>query len=274
MTKIEPPATQSFDAAKAKLRADVAHDEAVDQLYTIANHVDDALAGGAEIGEAAVKFGLKKTVVAAVDDKGNDRSGGKAALPVVPAEVLKLAFATDEGRTSRVTETADGAIFVLRIDKIVPPAVRPLAEVKDKAVAAWQAEQRHDAVAKEAEALAASVKPGMQLSTLAAAKGLKTTTSPPFGRRSAGDESVPPALVAKLFAAKPGAVVTAADAAGSYVAQLKGVQEPQTAAKGATAELTREVGAGVQGDLGDEFSQALRARFPVEIRRDTLDRLF
>jgi peptidyl-prolyl cis-trans isomerase D len=264
----------TFDQAKAKLRADLAHDEAADRLYTIANHVDDALAGGAEIGDAAAKFGLKSIVVAAVDEKGRDPDGKPAALPVSPAEVLKLAFATDGKRTSRVTETSDGAVFVLRIDKIVAPAVRPLAAVKNKAIAAWQTEQRRDRVAKEAEALAAAVKPGTQLAAVAAAKGLKATTSAPLSRQSEGSEAVPSALVAKLFALKPGAVATAADATGSYVAQLKQVQQPRAAAKTATAELSRAIDGGVEADLGDEFSRASRARFPVQIQHETLDRLF
>ncbi len=148
VVKIVPPTTQSFAEVKAKLRADLAHGEAVDRLYTVANHVDDALAGGATLDEAAAKFGLKKTVIASVDDQGVGRDGSKVQLPVLPAEALKLAFATDEDRTSRVTQTSDGAILVLHIDKIVPPSIKPLAEVKDKAVAAWQAEKRKEAVAK------------------------------------------------------------------------------------------------------------------------------
>ena len=274
VVKIEPGKTQTFDEAKAKLQADVAHDQSVDRLYKIANQVDDALAGGADIEAAAVKFGLKKTVVAPVDEHGRDRDGKSVTLPVSPSEVLKLAFATEENRISRVTQTSDGAIFVLNVSKIVPPAVRPLAEVKDKAIAAWQAEKRRDAVAKEAETLAAAAKPGTQLSALASAKGLKVTTSPPLLRRSEGADGVPPALVAKLFAAKPGAVVTAADATGSYVAQLTAAQQPPVTAKTATAELGREVDAALRADLGEEFTQALRADFPVEIRHDTLDHLF
>ena len=274
VVRIVPPTTQSFDEAKAKLQADLAHNEAVDRLYTVANHVDDALAGGATLDEAATKFGLKKSVVASVDEKGLGRDRQKVALPVSPTEVLKLAFATEEGRTSRVTQASDGAIFVLHMDKIVPPTVRPLAEVKDKAVGAWQIEKRKEIVAKEAEALAGEVTPGTQLAAVAAAKGLKAVTSPPFQRQSENATGVPPALVDKLFAAKPGGVVTLSDATGSYVAQLAKVDAPQAAAKGATPELSREVAAGIQADLGEEYTQALRARFPVEIHHDTLDRLF
>ena len=274
VVKIEPPKTQSFDEAKAKLQAEIAHSEAVDQLYTIANHVDDAIAGGADIDAAAAQFGLTKTVVAAADEHGHGRDGKPVALPVSASEVLKLAFATEEDRTSRVTQSSDGAIFVLHMSKIVPPAVRPLAEVKDQAIAGWQAQQRRDLVAKEAEALAAAVEPGTKLSAVAAAKGLKATTSPPLLRRSQGTNGVPPVLVAKLFAVKPGTVVTAADAAGSYVAQLSAVQQPSTAAKTATVVLSHEIDAGMQADLAEEFTRALRAHFPVEIHHETLDRLF
>ncbi len=225
------------------------------------------------LDEAATQFGLKKTVIGSIDDKGLGRDGKKVDLPLSPADLLKLAFATDEGRTSRVTQTNDGAIFVLHVDKIVPPSVRPLAEVKDKAITSWQAEKRQNKVAKEAAALAAEVKPGMQLSTIAAAKGLKTTTSPPFGRQAENTPGVPPALVDKLFAAKPGGVVTISDPTGSYVAQLTKVEEPKPTAKD-TADLSREVTAGIQSDLRDEFAGTLRARFPVAIHSETLDRLF
>jgi peptidyl-prolyl cis-trans isomerase D len=271
VVRIVPPTTQSFDEAKAKLQADLAHNEAVDRLYTVANRVDDALAGGATLDEAAAKFGLKRSVVASVDEKGLGRDSQKVALPVSPTEVLKLAFTTEEGRTSRVTQASDGAIFVLHMDKIVPPTVRPLAEVKDKAVASWQIEKRKEIVAKQAEALAGEVTQGTQLAAVAAAKGLKAVNSPPFQRQSENATGVPPALVDKLFAAKPGGVVTLSDATGSYVAQLAKVEAPQAAA---TPELSREVTAGIQADLGEEYTRALRARFPVEIHRDTLDRLF
>lgn len=273
VAKIVPPTTQSFNEVKAKLQADLAHSEGVDRLYTVANHVDDAIAGGATLDEAATQFGLKKTVVASIDDKGLGRDGKKIELPLSPADVLKLAFSTDEGRTSRVSQTNDGAIFVLHIDKVVPPSVRPLAEVKDKAIAAWQAEKRQDKAAKEAIALAAEVKPGTQLSTIAAAKGLKPTTSPPFGRQAENTPGMPPALVDKLFAAKPGGVVTISDPAGSYVAQVTKVEEPKATAKD-TADLSREVTAGIQEDLRDEFAETLRSHFPVDIHHETLGRLF
>jgi peptidyl-prolyl cis-trans isomerase D len=274
VVKIEPAVTQSFEQAKPKLEAELTHDEAVDRIYKVANRADDALAGGMSLADAATKFELKKTEIAAADVGGHDPEGKPVALPVPANEVLKLAFATDEGQTSRVTESPEGAIFMVQVSKVTPPTIKPLAEVKEQAVAAWQAEKRRESVAKTAEELAAAVKPDARLAAVAAEKGLKVTTSPPFLRQPVRGDTTSPALVAKLFTAKPGEVVTAADADGSYVGQLDEVQAPETPSQGATEEVSRNLNQGMGTDLQAEFTQALRARFPVEIRREAVDRLF
>jgi peptidyl-prolyl cis-trans isomerase D len=276
IARIVPPSTETFAEAKAKLAAKVAHDEAVDRIYKVADQLDDALAGGASLEDAGTKFGLTKTVVAAIDENGHGPDGKEPALPIAPAEAAKLAFATDEGQTSRVTETGDNTLYVLRTDKVIPPAIRPLAAVKSEATAAWQAERRAAAVAKEAAALAQSATPGTKLVTVANAKGLKVVTSPPLLRSGSTEAPVPPALVAKLFAAKPGGVVTATDATGAYVAQLDTIQAPDNrpAAKTAKTELEKELTAEMQFDLGTEFTGGLRQRFPVEIHHKVLDQMF
>jgi peptidyl-prolyl cis-trans isomerase D len=274
VVKVEPPVTQSFEQAKSKLETELAHQEAVDRIYKVANQMDDALAGGATLGDAAAKFGLKTTTVAAVDVSDHDPDDKPVALPVSPDDVLKLVFATNEGQTSRVTETRDSGIFALRTDKVIASRVKPLAEVEAKAIADWQADKRREVVAKQAEELAAAVKPEMRLATVAAEQGLKATTSPPFSRQPGSDNAVPPPLLAKLFTAKPGDTVTASDANGAYVAQLSEVQRPEDVTSGATADLAHQLDAAQQVDLAEEFTQALRARFPVEIHREVLDRLF
>src|SRR6516165_8148970 len=274
VVKIEPAETQTFEQVKPKLEAQLSHDEAVDRIYKVANRVDDALAGGTTIEDAAAKFELKKTEVAAADVGGHDAEGKPVALPIPAGEVLKLVFATDEGQTSRVAESPDGGIFMVQVSKVTPPTIKPLGEVKDQAIAAWQGNQRREKVAKTAEELASAVKPGARLAAVAAEKGLKVRTSSPLSRQPGRDDATSPALAAKLFAAKPGEVVTAGDAAGSYVAQLDEVQPPETPSQNATAEASRNLNQGMRTDLSVEFTQALRARFPVEIRREAVDRLF
>jgi hypothetical protein len=50
--------------------------------------------------------------------------------------MLKTAFSTEQGDNQPRRADAGRAIFALHVDKVTPPQVRPLAEVRDKAVAA------------------------------------------------------------------------------------------------------------------------------------------
>ncbi|HWZ69257.1 MAG TPA: peptidyl-prolyl cis-trans isomerase [Stellaceae bacterium] len=274
VVKIEAPVTQTYEQVRPKLEAELSREEAEDRIYKIANRVDDALASGASLTDVAVKFGLKTNLVAAADLSGTDPDRKPVALPLPRDAVLKLVFAMDEGRTSRVTESPDGGIFAVQVSKITPPAVKPFAEVKDQAIEAWQADKRREKVAKMAEELAAAVKPDTGLAAVAAERGLKAATSPLLPRKPSRDDTTPPALLAKLFAAKPGEVVTVADASGSYVAQLTKVEIPEAPPPNVDTDLGRELTAAMAGDLSAEYTQALRRRYPVEIRREAVDRLF
>ncbi len=151
VTKIEPAATLSFEQARPKIEAALKLQDATDRLDKSGNKADDALAGGTPLAEVAAKFGLKTTTIAASDESGHDPDGKAVELPVAPDQILKTVFATNPGDTSRIIDTDDGSIFAIHLDKVTAPQVRPLAEVKDKAVAAWQAEQKRETASKKAE---------------------------------------------------------------------------------------------------------------------------
>ncbi|HLY45493.1 MAG TPA: peptidyl-prolyl cis-trans isomerase [Stellaceae bacterium] len=274
VVKIVPGATQSFEEAKPKIAAELKLQDAVDRLDKIGNAADDALAGGAKLADVAQKYGLKLAAVAAIDDAGHGPDGKPVKLPVAAGEVLKSAFATNQGETSRVTDTRDGAIFAVRIDKITPSQTRPLAEVKDQAVAAWQAGQKLQAAQQQAEALAASVKGDLPLAKAAAAKSLTLMPAVSLSRTPQPRQSVAPALVAKLFAAKPGDVVTASDATGAYAAQLTKIEVPESVPAAAAQGMSDKLANEEKLDLAGEFTAALRRSFPVELKRDALDKMF
>jgi peptidyl-prolyl cis-trans isomerase D len=274
VVKIEPGKTQTFEEAKPTLAAELQAREAADRIADIANQADDALAGGAKLADLQAKFGFRLTPVAAIDQGGLDPSGNRILLPVPGEEVLKTVFATAEGETTRVTDMQDGAIFVVHIDKVTPPTVRPLAEVKDKAIAAWQVEQKQQQAAKQAETVAAAVTQGEPLAKLAAEKGLTLLPATALPRTPQPGQPVPAALVEKLFAAKPGEVVHVADDAGGYAAQLKEIRVPETVPEGEAARLQQRLAGEMRVDIAGEFTQGLRRRYPVEIKRQEVDKMF
>ena len=67
--------------------------------------------------------------------------------------------------------------------------------------------------------------------------------------------------------------MTAFDQRGAYVGEVETIVRPKADAKAAAA-LAPVIEQGIKDDLSAEFSQALRARFPVEIRHRVIDKLF
>lgn len=274
VVKIEQPQTQTFDQAKDQLSKQLVADEAADRLDKIGNEADDALAGGTSLDDVAKKYGLKLTTIDTTDLSGRDLDGKPIVLPVDSKEVLKTVFDANANETSRMSAIGDSAIFAVRVDKVVEPKLKPLGEVKDHVVAGWQAEQKKDAVKKIADDLVAAVAAGTPLAQAASAKGLTVTTSPPLPRRPEGASAVPAAVIVKLFAAKTGDTVTAEDAGGAYVAQLKEIKIPDAPAEAEAKALTAQLGTSVRYDLVSQLTEALKKRYPVTIHRDVIDRMF
>ena len=116
----------------------------------MANQLDDALAGGASLEEAAKKLGLAVQTVPAVTRDGLDAAGKPLADLTSAPQLLPTAFGTDAGQTSPQIEDGAGGYFVLRVDQITPPALRPFDQVKDKVLADWTADAQSKAAADEA----------------------------------------------------------------------------------------------------------------------------
>jgi peptidyl-prolyl cis-trans isomerase D len=274
VTKIVPASTQTFEQAKPALTTALAKEEALDQLDKLGNKADDAIAGGATLAEAASKFGFTVTKIDATDISGRDPGGKPITLPIGTSDVVKTVFQTEQGDASRVIDSEDGTLYAVRDDKITAPRVKPLAEVKDQAVSAWEADQKRETIAKEAKDLAAAVTPDKNLKAVAADRKLTVTTSPPLTRRPQPNGPVPPALAGKLFAAKQGATVSLDDESGSYVAQLSEIKDPGAPDDTQAAPVLTQLAQAMRLDLADEFTNALKQRYTVKIDHEALDKAF
>jgi peptidyl-prolyl cis-trans isomerase D len=274
LVSIAPEATQPFDQVKGKLETELARDQAADQVAKTANAIDDALAGGASFKDVAAKYGLKTVTADSVDAEGHDAAGKEVTLPQPAADILKTAFATAPGQPSDLKELADQGYYMVSVDKVLPAAPQPLAQIKDKVAAAWQLSERAARLVKLGEDIAAAVNQGQKLDDVAALHGFKTFTTKPLSRYS-GDTGLPPAITAKLFAAKKGQAVSApAGDKGDMVAMATDVlaPDPKDAAT-QKAQIAREIEQSTKGDLLTEYEQALRQRYPVTVNRDALDHL-
>lgn len=275
VVKVIPGRTESFDEVKAKLEKDVALREAGDAVFDLGNKLQDALGGGATLEESAKKLNLKVIKPAPFDNQGMGEDGKPAADLPKNAKFVSTAFSSEVGRESDLIDDGQNGYYMVRVDKITPSHVRPVAEVRDKIVAAWQEDARRKEAQKFAAQLLEKARAGGDLKRLAAENGYAYAEAKPFGRTGAGASTpLPPELVAALFSAKPGEVVMANAPQGAIVAKLEAVKPvDEKADEAAVSRLRDQLRGAMDSDLLSAFAEALRAEYGVEINESVLNNL-
>ena len=271
--KIEAGRTPTLDQVRSEITREVARDEAVNQLVKTANKLEDELAGGASLESAADKLGLKATTVGPIDSRGRLRSGVPAVnLPQHP-KVLEFAFRTPQGQATQLQEVRGGGYFILRVDSIAAPALRPLDEVRAQAVQAWKDKQRDELARARAEKLLERAKGGETLAKIAGELGLQARTSDPVTRFAIDPNSpMPPAVTTAMFKSREGETVMAPYEGGYAIAKVTEVRPVAQADPSAeAAQLERELTNGVANDLITQYTRALRQSYPVTVNRASVD---
>jgi peptidyl-prolyl cis-trans isomerase D len=272
--KVEPGRVVSFADVKEELRREMALNQAADRIADLANQFEDALAGGATIEEAAQQTGFEARKIAAVDASGKDPNG--AAVEGLAPQTVAAAFEAEAGAESPLGELENGGYFMVRVDGITPAQPRPLEQVREQVLSAWQEEERRRRAEEAASALAEKLKGGADFATAATEAGSTVQTTAALKRTEAAQAvGLPPQATARLFELKPGEAAVVPTDKGFAVLRLKEVVPAVPAAdaegmKSLEAELSRTL----SNDVAFAYQNALRQRYPVEIDQDALQNLF
>ena len=262
---------------RAEIEREIALRGATDALYRLTTTLDDVLAAGATLEGAAGQLKLRLTRVAATDSGGTTPENARADLPG-GAEFLTAAFATPAGVTSLLNESDDGSYFIVRVDRVTPPALKPLDRIRDEVEAAWRETELDKAAAARAAAAAERINDGEDFAKVAADLGHTALASAPVRRdRDGAEGSFSPRLVAALFALEVGKAhaAPAGDGTGHVVARLADIVEadPNADEAGLTA-LRDELRVGIASDFTAQYRVTLQKRYPVDVNRRAIDALF
>jgi len=265
----------TLEEVREKIEAEVAQRLAANAAYDASVTVEEALAAGETVEEAAGKVGVEILRIAAVDARGLDPDGKPVTTLIGAPEVLQAAFQTEPTQTSQLIETRNGAYFIVRVDEVTASRVKPFEEVHAELIELWKQERRNEAARKRAEEIAARVNQGETLEAAAAAFKLKPQTTAPVRRDGRADQgNVPSEVTAQLFVLKAGEAGVAPAADGFHVVRLANIKPADPAADAdGVARLKAQLGAQIGNDLVQELGAALRARYGVTIHRDVIDRL-
>jgi peptidyl-prolyl cis-trans isomerase D len=266
---ITPGVVKTFDEVKDQLRQELALAQAGDAMVSVVNQLDDSLAGGARVEEAAQQLQLAAQTYEGVDAQGKDRAGKDAN--VVP-EILQLAQSTEDGESSLVTTLSDGSYAVVQVTGVTPAEAKPLTEVAEQAKQDWLTQARRDAADAKAKEIAGKARSG-DLAALGKELGLELKASQPF-TQAGGDAAIDPSLAQSLFALKLGEAATGRTADGAIAARVSAIipAKPEEN-KDQVAELSEQLGEAMRRDIYAEFLVALGQDVKVVRNNDVIEKM-
>jgi peptidyl-prolyl cis-trans isomerase D len=275
VTKVTPGESRTLDQVKDEVQQKVAQDRAVDQVYSRANKLDDALSAGTGLDDLPGDLGLA-AVAGTLDAQGNTPAGEPAPIPGPPElrdAIIKAAFATAKGEPPRMVEAPGQSYYALQVEDIIEPKVKPLSEVETQVQDDWiEAQRRHEQEAAAAKLMAAA-QAGGSLDDAATVAGLRMEKTPPV-MRNGTVEHVPPQLQAALFQLKKGETTMVETPDGFLVVRLTDITEPDPASDPAGAATMREaLTRALDQDVQVVFATALRDRARPRVNRTLLDNL-
>jgi peptidyl-prolyl cis-trans isomerase D len=237
-----------FEEVREALTDELALDRARREIADLREGIDDLLAGGATLEEVDAETPMELGTI----ELGPDTADGIAAY----AGFRDAAAAITADDFAELHELEDGGLVAMRLDALLPPALLPIEDVRDRVVADWRGTETLRRLTARAEEIRAAVTAGASL----LAQGLAPETETGLARDSFLD-GAPEGLVGAVFdLAEPGETVALAEGDTVHIAHLTAIV-PEDPATGDSAPLREGLSAtllrGLQDDISTLFMQAL-----------------
>jgi len=273
--EIEPAEVQPFEAVRDEIRRDLALERAIDQLPELAAALDDEIAAGGSLEDAAATVGLEPTRLEAVDAEGRGPDG-QLLREAPSSDILADIFAAPVGQTSLLEETPAGTFYMFRVDAVQEPQRRPLADVRDEVAELWRMREQDRAAAERAEAIMADARAGRTLEAIAAELGgeVELRSTEPVTRSASGAEvGLSPEAVTAMFRTRAGELAREPVPVEEGQAILR-TEQIESPAADEVAAIAEQLQVALRDDLLVQYESTLRARYPVQVNNEAIATLF
>lgn len=269
VAKVTPGQVVTIDQVRPQIEAEVRKDAAAEKVYALSQAYEDARADGANLVEAANKAGVPTFTIGPVTQQGQGQQGQPVAG--LTPKMLELAYSLPAGGESEVQDAGEGQYFAIRVERVIPKALPPLAEVKPQLTRFWMMRELVKTMQARADELAARVRKGESLDTVAASAGAKVVHVTNLDRQNAAQSTaLSRDALGKAFSGKQGDVFTAEGTQfGLIVGKLEAVRAPSgpTLAR-ITEDVRPQLTMALFRDLGADARKAARTAVKAKVYPD------
>jgi len=205
VSSITPGKTPTLDELRAQLEPQVKLDAAKRKAYEAVQKFDDAHGGGANIIDAASKAGMAAETIGPITAQGTDLN--KKPVDGLSPKLLKDAFTQSQGGEVDDEDDGNGEYFSMRVDKVTPPALPALADVKGQLIQAYMIQEMLKRLHAKADELTAAIKKGESMDAAAASVKAQIGHAVDITRQGmAQNKALGGELLQKIFEAKQGEI--------------------------------------------------------------------
>ena len=256
LTKITPANVPTLDSMRPQLEADVKLDEAIKKGFDGVTKYGQVHDSGANLADSARAAGLAPVSVGPFTAQGLDLNGQPAAG--VTPQVLKEAFSLPQGGESEMEDEGDGEYFALRVEKVTPPTLPTLAEIKPRLTQFYMQQAMAKALADKADQLVQAIQKGETFEAAAAAANVKPGVLNGVTRAALQQgKQISPEMIGKIFSAKKGQVFDGQ--IGAVQVMVARIDQSQPAAGVDVARATAGQGPAIAKQIFQDMGDATRA---------------
>ncbi|MEZ5911880.1 MAG: peptidyl-prolyl cis-trans isomerase [Paracoccaceae bacterium] len=250
----------TFEDARDDLTTEFAQDAARRLIGDKVEAIDDALAGGATVEDLAREQGMEVSEV--------DYYPGLVEGIAAYEDFRKAAEALAEGDFAEAILLDDGGVVAMRLDEVVPPTLKPFADVADAVEDGWHGEALTKALGAQAKEVVAKIAAGEPFGGF----GLVTRT----GTQTRGGyiDAVPDAMLAEMFTMKPGDIRTIPGDGAVFLLRLDTVEPASTDDEDGKAvhdAIAAQLSQSLAGDAFDLFAAALEAEAGISLNQAAIN---
>lgn len=226
---IKPASPQPLAAVSAQIEKKLADDKLADLVADTVASAEDRLTGGESLADVAKSLGLAVQTVPALTADGRLFDASYAATRV-DQPLLPKVFGAEESEGPQVADLGGGSYALFEVTEVIPPALVPLAAIRNDVATAWSIKTRADAARREAESIAAALSKGTPMAEVVAGKRLPPQ-QPITVRRleltqmsQQGQQVPPPVLLLLNTPAGQARILPAPGGQGWFVVKVDAVQ--------------------------------------------------
>ncbi|MGF9567272.1 peptidylprolyl isomerase [Neorhizobium sp. JUb45] len=267
VSNVKPATTKTFDEVKEEIRGQLALSAASRSLTATHDRFDDLRGTGATLQEAANELKLK-TATVTIDQSGNDESGNRVATLPQSDNFLPEAFRAEIGADTLPVNLGNTGYVWFNVDDVIAERDRPLAEVREKAVADWTSEQQKAALAAKADEYKKRIDSGEPLATIASEIGI-TVENKQGLRRASTDAVFGQPTVQAAFAGPVDSTASAlaADNESRLLMKVTSVEHQPASGGGADDQQVQQMARAAGDDMLDQMVTRLQQDFGVQINQ-------